>query len=301
MTAELGRQPWLVYGLMRTARRLLATRQRAATRLFTLLGFMGLYVVPRHPLPVPRLPRDRARPRPRDRAARRRDGALDGMMPTSGSASSPSCSSRTSCSTASTSAPASSTSSSPGPTTSAARVLAAIGPVWDGNEVWLIAARRHARLRLPARLRVRLQRLLSGADDRALAAHPPRHQHRVPQARHHSALAHLLRRPLRLLQRPARHLLTASRSPTSSAASPSAPTPTSSFPSGPTGASAPHPAFWIGTPSSAVSSRSSPLPSTAASISPPRPKPPSRHARAGPSSYSGSPSSSSPASASSQP
>ena len=43
MTAELGRQPWLVYGLMRTE----AGRSplvSAGNGLFTLLGFMGLYV-----------------------------------------------------------------------------------------------------------------------------------------------------------------------------------------------------------------------------------------------------------------
>ena len=43
MTAELGRQPWLVYGLMRTevGRSPLVS---AGNGLFTLLGFMGLYV-----------------------------------------------------------------------------------------------------------------------------------------------------------------------------------------------------------------------------------------------------------------
>jgi cytochrome d ubiquinol oxidase subunit I len=44
MTAELGRQPWLVYGLMRTMSG--ASRSvNAANGLFTLLGFMGLYTV----------------------------------------------------------------------------------------------------------------------------------------------------------------------------------------------------------------------------------------------------------------
>jgi cytochrome d ubiquinol oxidase subunit I len=42
MTAEVGRQPWLVYGLMRTA---VGTSPRvsAGNGLFSLLGFMGLY------------------------------------------------------------------------------------------------------------------------------------------------------------------------------------------------------------------------------------------------------------------
>ncbi|MFQ5796797.1 MAG: cytochrome ubiquinol oxidase subunit I [Candidatus Bipolaricaulia bacterium] len=44
MTAELGRQPWLVYGLMRTADGH-STHVSAGNALFTLLGFMGLYVV----------------------------------------------------------------------------------------------------------------------------------------------------------------------------------------------------------------------------------------------------------------
>src|SRR5262249_26810270 len=44
MTAELGRQPWLVYGLMRTAdgySKMVST----GNGIFTLLGFMGMYAV----------------------------------------------------------------------------------------------------------------------------------------------------------------------------------------------------------------------------------------------------------------
>jgi cytochrome bd ubiquinol oxidase subunit I len=44
MTAELGRQPWLVYGLMRTSAGD-STRVSAANGLFTLMGFMGLYML----------------------------------------------------------------------------------------------------------------------------------------------------------------------------------------------------------------------------------------------------------------
>jgi len=44
MTAELGRQPWLVYGLMRTAQGISPTVS-AGNGLFTLLGFLGLYFV----------------------------------------------------------------------------------------------------------------------------------------------------------------------------------------------------------------------------------------------------------------
>jgi len=44
MTAEVGRQPWLVYGLMRTAEGYSKTVS-AGNGLFTLLGFMGMYMV----------------------------------------------------------------------------------------------------------------------------------------------------------------------------------------------------------------------------------------------------------------
>jgi cytochrome bd ubiquinol oxidase subunit I len=42
MTAELGRQPWLIYGLMRTAAGY-SDRVSASNGLFTLIGFMGMY------------------------------------------------------------------------------------------------------------------------------------------------------------------------------------------------------------------------------------------------------------------
>lgn len=44
LTAELGRQPWLVYGLMRTAHGSSPTVS-AGNAMFTLLGFLGLYLV----------------------------------------------------------------------------------------------------------------------------------------------------------------------------------------------------------------------------------------------------------------
>jgi cytochrome d ubiquinol oxidase subunit I len=44
MTAELGRQPWLVYGLYRTTAGL-SPQVHAGTVLFTLIGFAGLYFV----------------------------------------------------------------------------------------------------------------------------------------------------------------------------------------------------------------------------------------------------------------
>jgi cytochrome d ubiquinol oxidase subunit I len=44
MTAELGRQPWLVYGLMRTSQGA-SPNMHSGTVLFTLIGFTGLYFV----------------------------------------------------------------------------------------------------------------------------------------------------------------------------------------------------------------------------------------------------------------
>lgn len=44
LTAEIGRQPWLVYGLMRTAVGY-SSNVSAGNGLFTLLGFMGLYAL----------------------------------------------------------------------------------------------------------------------------------------------------------------------------------------------------------------------------------------------------------------
>jgi cytochrome d ubiquinol oxidase subunit I len=44
LTAELGRQPWLIYGLMRTMDGV-SPRVSAGNGLFTLLGFMGMYML----------------------------------------------------------------------------------------------------------------------------------------------------------------------------------------------------------------------------------------------------------------
>ncbi len=44
ITAEVGRQPWLIYGLMRTAVGS-SPRVSAGSGLFTLLGFMGMYTI----------------------------------------------------------------------------------------------------------------------------------------------------------------------------------------------------------------------------------------------------------------
>jgi len=44
LTAEVGRQPWLVYGLLRTNQGY-STNVIASNSMFTLLGYMGLYLV----------------------------------------------------------------------------------------------------------------------------------------------------------------------------------------------------------------------------------------------------------------
>ncbi|MBL8228038.1 MAG: cytochrome ubiquinol oxidase subunit I [Bryobacterales bacterium] len=44
MTAELGRQPWLIYGLMRT-RDGMSPHVSAGNTMFTLIGFMGMYLL----------------------------------------------------------------------------------------------------------------------------------------------------------------------------------------------------------------------------------------------------------------
>ena len=56
ITAELGRQPWIVYGLMRTAHGFSSTVS-AGNGLFTLLGFVGMYLRAGHALRVPGLAR----------------------------------------------------------------------------------------------------------------------------------------------------------------------------------------------------------------------------------------------------
>lgn len=44
LTAEVGRQPWLVYGLLRISQGY-STNVIAGNSMFTLLGYMGLYLV----------------------------------------------------------------------------------------------------------------------------------------------------------------------------------------------------------------------------------------------------------------
>ena len=67
--------------------------------------------------------------------------------------------------------------------------------------------RRHALLRLSAALRLGLQRLLSAADDRALAADPARREPGAAQPHRRGRVARAARRRLRPGQRAADHLL----------------------------------------------------------------------------------------------
>jgi len=85
-------------------------------------------------------------------------------------------------------------------TTNDARVLRAIGPVWDGNEVWLIAAGGTLYFCFSSTLRLELQRVLPSADDGSVAAHSARHWYRIPRSHRKPGVAGFLRRDLQYLQ-----------------------------------------------------------------------------------------------------
>ena len=57
-----------------------------------------------------------------------------------------------------------------------------IGPVWDGNEVWLIAGGGTLYLRLSSALCLQLQRLLPAAEDGPVVADAARHRNRISHA-----------------------------------------------------------------------------------------------------------------------
>ena len=67
--------------------------------------------------------------------------------------------------------------------------LNSIGPVWDGNEVWLVLGGRRAVRRLPARLRLAVLRLLPRVHAGAARDDPADGRHRVPQQGARAALA----------------------------------------------------------------------------------------------------------------
>ncbi len=58
ITAEVGRQPWLIYGMMRTAAGF-SPHVSPGNALFTLIGFMGIYTVLADPVPLPGVSRNR--------------------------------------------------------------------------------------------------------------------------------------------------------------------------------------------------------------------------------------------------
>ena len=168
----------------------------AGDGIFTLLGFLGLYVliallyvlfivriIARGPEDVPASPRVAC---PRRRASDRADGLVHPprrrdrrlrrarrLRPRRGRPS---------------------LRRSDGPRPSANGSRSAIGPVWNGNEVWLIVGRRGALPRLPEGLRRGVQRPLFRADPRALAARRPRARARTPPPDRPSAVASGLRR-----------------------------------------------------------------------------------------------------------
>jgi cytochrome bd-type quinol oxidase subunit 2 len=61
-------------------------------------------------------------------------------------------------------------------------ILRAIGPVWDGNEVWLVAAAGALFFAFPP-LYAALQRFLFAVDDRSLAPNAARYRRRAPLPR----------------------------------------------------------------------------------------------------------------------
>ena len=186
MTAELGRQPWLVYGLMRTADGA-SPPSHSGTALFTLIGFAASTSCSACCSSSSSAARSRtARPATagRHRAASRRCAMVELwfaiaalMMPR-----------LTSCSTASTSAPAPCTSSSRGPTPSGGRCSPRSARTGTATKSGC-SRRRRALLRVPARARLRALGLLLRDLPRAVVADPARHLDRVPQPRRGAAVA----------------------------------------------------------------------------------------------------------------
>jgi hypothetical protein len=68
-----------------------------------------------------------------------------------------------------------------------------IGPVWDGNEVWLLAAGGTLYFALPSSLCLSLQRILFGADDCALVVDHARARRRTENAPGKSRVADFFR------------------------------------------------------------------------------------------------------------
>ena len=71
-------------------------------------------------------------------------------------------------------------------------VLSTIGPVWDANEVWLIASGGVLFFAFPVFVRFQFQRILFAADDGALASDSARRIRRIPKPRFRAALGAVL-------------------------------------------------------------------------------------------------------------
>ena len=152
---EMGRQPWIVFGEMLTARRRLAAASATGEVVTSLVGVHRCSTAcwpssrcgccsstpgPGCPSPLTPAapgPPDDDQDRPLDVRVLRRPSWSSRP---SGSSSSPCCSPATSCSRASTSASACCCRSSAATRRERRVMINTIGPVWDGNEVWLITA-----------------------------------------------------------------------------------------------------------------------------------------------------------------
>ena len=148
---EIGRAPWIVFGVMRIESGV-SPGVSAGEVLFTLVGFTLLYAALMvadlyllakfakaglHP-PAPDAGR-RARARRGRRGASLRE-ETPWTSTRSGSCSSPCCSPASSCSRASTTASAILLPFVAKTDSERRRVINTIGPVWDGNEVWILTA-----------------------------------------------------------------------------------------------------------------------------------------------------------------
>ena len=60
------------------------------------------------------------------------------------------------------------------------QILQSIGPVWDGNEVWLLVLVGSG---FPGSVRISIQWFLSRVNDRALVVNSARHLNRIPRSR----------------------------------------------------------------------------------------------------------------------
>ena len=248
ITAEVGRQPWLIYGLMRTPAGV-SPHVSAGNALFTLIGFMGMYTVLAILFLFLVYREIEEGPEPAARALRIAMETiwfclvavmiavyvvLDGFDLGAGIVH---------LLVARTDA-------------RAARGAALHRPGVGRQRSLAAGRRRHALLRLSRALCLQLQRLLSAADDGAVAADPARHLHRVPQSHRQPGVAAVLGRGLRAAPARCWRSSSARRWATWCAACRSTAPAISSCRCGPISPPAATPASWIGTPSWSRSPRS---------------------------------------------